>query len=100
MWLSSDRIPMVFWVAVIPAFGSFALIILMVDDAPATQGKRALRAPLSRAELARLPPLYWWTAGASAIFTLARFSEAFLALRAQELGLAMMLIPVVLAAMN
>ena len=100
MWLSSDRIPMVFWVAVIPAFGSFALIIFMVDDAPATQGKRALRAPLSRAELARLPPLYWWTVGASAIFTLARFSEAFLVLRAQELGLAMMLIPVVLVVMN
>jgi MFS family permease len=100
MWLSSNRIPMVFWAAVIPAFASFALIIFMVHDAPATDGKKALRAPLSRAELARLPPLYWWTVGVSAVFTLARFSEAFLVLRAQELRLALMLIPVVLVLMN
>lgn len=100
MWLSSNRIPLVFWAAVIPAFASFALIIFMVHDAPATHGKRALRAPLSRAELTRLPPLYWWTVAVSAVFTLARFSEAFLVLRAQELGLAMMLIPVVLVVMN
>jgi MFS family permease len=100
MWLTSNRIPMVFWAAVIPAFASFALILFMVHDAPATDGNKALRAPLSRAELARLPPLYWWTVGVSAVFTLARFSEAFLVLRAQELGLALMLIPVVLVLMN
>lgn len=100
MWLSSNRIPMVFWAAVIPAFASFSLIIFMVHDAPATDGKKALRPPRSRTELKRLPPLYWRTVAVSAVFTLARFSEAFLVLRAQELGLALMLIPVVLVLLN
>jgi MFS family permease len=100
MWLTSNRIPMVFWAAVIPAFASFALIIFLVHDAPGAGDRKTLRAPLSRAELARLPPLYWWTVVVAAIFTLARFSEAFLVLRAQELGLALMLIPVVLVLLN
>ena len=100
MWLSSDRIPLVFWAAVLPAFGSFALIVFMVRDAPATEAGKAVRPPLSRAELARLPPLYWWTVTVSAVFTLARFSEAFLVLRAQQLGLELLLIPVVLVLMN
>jgi MFS family permease len=61
---------------------------------------RRVRTPLSRAELARLPPLYWGVVAIAAVFTLARFSEAFLVLRAQELGLALALIPLVLVVMN
>ncbi|MEP7184213.1 MAG: MFS transporter [Rhodanobacter sp.] len=100
MWLTSNQIPLVFWAAVIPAFASFALIIFLVHDAPGTGDRKSVRPPLSRAELARLPPLYWWTVSVAAIFTLARFSEAFLVLRAQELGLVLMLIPVVLVLLN
>lgn len=100
MWLTSNQIPMVFWAAVIPAFASFALLIFLVHDAPGTASRKTVRPPLSRAELARLPPLYWWTVAVAAIFTLARFSEAFLVLRAQELGLTLMLIPVVLVLLN
>jgi MFS family permease len=55
---------------------------------------------VSRTELARLPPLYWGVVTIAAVFTLARFSEAFLVLRAQELGLGLVLIPLVLVVMN
>ncbi|NDK38887.1 MFS transporter [Pseudoxanthomonas gei] len=100
MWLTSDNLRLVFWAAVVPGFAAFALILFTVHDAPARAGKKRVRSPLSRAELGRLPPLYWWIVGVSAVFTLARFSEAFLVLRAQELGLALMLIPLVLVLLN
>ena len=100
MWLTADDIPLVFWFAVLPAFAAFALVLFGVHDAPGDREMRQVRAPLSRAELARLPPLYWGVVAIAAVFTLARFSEAFLVLRAQELGLALALIPLVLVVMN
>jgi len=100
MWLTADNIPLVFWVAVLPAFAAFGLIVFAVHDAPRDPGAGKARLPLSRAELSRLPPAYWWIVGISAVFTLARFSEAFLVLRAQETGLALTLMPAVLVVLN
>lgn len=99
MALTGGDIRLVFWVAVLPAFGAFALISLAVHDVP-RPGAERVRAPLSRAELGRLPAAYWWVVGISAVFTVARFSEAFLVLRAQELGVALAWIPAVLVVMN
>ena len=98
-WSGGDM-PLVFWVAVLPAFGAFALIVFAVHDVPRPAGAPHVRQPPSRAELGRLPPAYWAVVAVSAVFTLARFSEAFLVLRAQELGLALAWIPAVLVAMN
>jgi MFS family permease len=100
MWLTADNIPLVFWVAVLPAFGAFALILFAVHDAPRPAEAEIVRQPLSRAELSRLPLAYWWIVGIAAVFTLARFSEAFLVLRAQEAGLALTLMPAVLVVLN
>jgi MFS family permease len=100
MAVSANNIQLVFWVAVVPAFGALALIVFAVRDAPGADGACTPRVPLSRAELSRLPPVYWAIVGISAVFTLARFSEAFLVLRAQETGVALMLIPAVLVLMN
>ncbi len=97
-WSGGD-VRLVFWVAVVPAVGAFALIGLAVHDVPHAAPERR-RAPWSRAELARLPAAYWWVVSISAVFTVARFSEAFLVLRAQELGVALMWIPAVLVLMN
>jgi len=96
MWLTADNIPLVFWFAVVPGFAAFALVVFGVRDAPGGRESRRARSPLSRTELARLPPLYWGVVTIAAVFTLARFSEAFLVLRAQELGLGLVLIPLVL----
>ncbi|MBL8436468.1 MAG: MFS transporter [Zoogloea sp.] len=103
MALSDNDFRLVFWVAVLPAFGAFALIALAVHDPQPDAGAaapRRPRSPLSRRELARLPRAYWWVVGIAAVFTLARFSEAFLVLRAQALGLGLMWVPAVLVLMN
>ncbi|MFN3402112.1 MAG: MFS transporter, partial [Ferrovibrio sp.] len=56
--------------------------------------------PIQRSALRRLPSAYWWVVGIGAIFTLARFSEAFLVLRVQAGGLPLALVPLVLIVMN
>ena len=100
MWLSADNFQAVFWFAVIPAFLSFALILFAVREPERPKGLRKVGAPFSLAELKRLGPAYWWVAGVATVFSLARFSEAFLLLRAQALGLPIFLVPMVLVVMN
>jgi MFS family permease len=90
----------VFWIAVIPAFISLAIIIFGVREPDRSPSARFVRSPLSRSELARLDAAYWMVVSVSAIFTLARFSEAFLLLRAQSVGLHLVLVPVVMVVMN
>ncbi len=89
-----------FWVAVIPAFLSLLLIVFAVHEPERPAGLRALRMPVRRAELSRLGAGYWWVVIIAAVFTLARFSEAFLILKAQKVGLSIALVPVVLVLMN
>jgi MFS family permease len=61
---------------------------------------RAVRNPVSLAEIKNLGTAYWWVVAVASVFTLARFSEAFLVLRAQNVGVPIMLTPAVLVAMN
>jgi MFS family permease len=96
----ADNFRYVFWIAVIPAFVSAAIIMVFVREPPARMRARAVRTPLSRAELARLDAGYWLVVAVAAIFTLARFSEAFLLLRARATGLDAALAPVVMVVMN
>jgi MFS family permease len=100
MWLFADDFVSVFWVAVIPAFLAFGLILLAVHEPKRPAGLRKVKMPLSREELARLGPAYWWIVIVAAFFALARFSEAFLILRAQSAGLQLMMVPAVLVVMN
>ncbi len=100
MWLTADHFSAVFWIAVIPGLLSFILILVAVQEPKRAEGLRRIRMPLSRSELARLGATYWWVVAVAAVFTLARFSEAFLVLRAQSIGLPLMLVPVVLVVMN
>ncbi|MCW5750436.1 MAG: MFS transporter [Alphaproteobacteria bacterium] len=100
MWLFADDFGSVFWVAVIPAFLAFGLIVFAVHEPKRQEGLRQVRNPLSRRELALLGTAYWLVVAVAAVFTLARFSEAFLILRAQGAGLPLMLVPAVLVVMN
>jgi len=59
-----------------------------------------VRTPVSPAEIKNLGPAFWWVVAVASVFTLARFSEAFLILRAQSVGLPITLVPIVLVAMN
>ena len=99
MLLWADDFRAVFWVAVIPGAMAVALLVFGLREphrAPA--GKRIN--PIRLANLKRLGRPYWWVVGIGAVFTLARFSEAFLVLRAQQGGIPVALVPLVMVAMN
>ncbi|MFT3857392.1 MAG: MFS transporter [Aquabacterium sp.] len=100
MLLWSNDFRAVFWVAVIPGMLAVALLAFGVQE-PATHASTERRSnPISRANLRRLAASYWWVVAIGAVFTLARFSEAFLVLRAQQAGISMALVPLVMVAMN
>ena len=97
LWANDFR--MVFWVAVIPGVLAVALLLFGVREPQQQQnGKRTN--PIRRENLTRLSAPYWWVVGIGAVFTLARFSEAFLVLRAQQGGIPIALVPLVMVAMN
>jgi MFS family permease len=97
LWANDFR--MVFWVAVIPGLLSVALLLFgLKEPERKSQGQRVN--PITRKNLRRLGRGYWWVAILGALFTLARFSEAFLVLRAQQTGVATALVPLVMVAMN
>ncbi|HMF21710.1 MAG TPA: MFS transporter [Pseudolabrys sp.] len=100
MEMFADNFTIVFWLAVIPAFVSVATIVLGVREPDRPPGLRHVSAPLSRSELARLSGVYWMIVSIASVFTLARFSEAFLLLRAQSVGLPLAIVPLVLVVMN
>jgi MFS family permease len=97
LWANDFRA--VFWVAIVPALLSVAMLLFGVQEPARTDGKAAVN-PIKRENLRRLSGTYWAVVAIAALFTLARFSEAFLILRAQEGGLALALVPMVLIAMN
>ncbi|MFN3280646.1 MAG: MFS transporter [Tabrizicola sp.] len=100
MWAFANDFRSVFWVAVIPAFLALGLILFAVKEPARPEGLRKVRNPLARAELKLLGGTYWAVVAVATVFTLARFSEAFLILRAEEVGLSLMLVPLVLVGMN
>jgi MFS family permease len=89
----------VFWVAVVPGGLAVALLAFGIRETLPAARRPAVN-PLQRASLARLGGSFWWVTGVGAVFTLARFSEAFLVLRAAEVGVPVAWVPLVMVAMN
>jgi MFS family permease len=99
LWLASD-IKAVLWVAVVPAFLSVFLLIFAVREPESSKNAAAPRKHVTLTEAKRLPLRYWLVVALGAVFTLARFSEAFLILRAQDVGLALGYVPAIMIVMN
>lgn len=97
LWANDFRA--VFWVAVIPGMMAVALLFVGIRE-PAHHKDAKKSNPIRRENLKRLSSSYWWVVGIGAIFTLARFSEAFLVLRAQQTGIPIAIVPLVMVAMN
>ena len=97
LWANDFRA--VFWVAVLPGLMAVALLLFGIHE-PEHQQISKGRNPIQWDNLTRLRSVYWWVVGIGAIFTLARFSEAFLVLRAQHGGIPIALVPLVMVAMN
>lgn len=100
MILTVNNFKLVFWIAVIPVFVALALMIFGVHEpekkTQTTDNKKQLRF----SDVHRLPSAYWSVVGVAAVFTLARFSEAFLILKAQAVGLPIALVPMIMVVMN
>jgi MFS family permease len=98
----NDDFRAVFWVAVAPAILSFLLVAFAVREPPSAprEGKTAESISLNRATLRKLGAAFWGVTAAGAALTLARFSEAFLILRADNLKLEIAFAPLVLVTMN
>ncbi len=97
LWANDFRA--VFWVAVIPGLLAVALLMFGLHE-PVKKEAHKPSNPISRENLQRLGAAYWWVVGIGAVFTLARFSEAFLVLRAAQGGVPVALVPLVMVAMN
>ena len=97
LWANDFRA--VFWVALLPGLMAVALLLFGVHEPEHRQTSKGTN-PIRWDNLTRLRTAYWWVVGIGAIFTLARFSEAFLVLRAQHGGIPIALVPLVMVAMN
>jgi MFS family permease len=99
MLLCANDFRAVFWVAVIPGLMAVALLFFGLRE-PARLASSKRSNPIRRENLKRLSGPYWSVVGIGAVFTLARFSEAFLVLRAHQSGVPLALVPLVMVAMN
>ncbi|MBC7659212.1 MAG: MFS transporter [Chitinophagaceae bacterium] len=97
LWKNDFRA--VFWVAVIPGLMAVLLLLFGVKE-PTPEKVHKRTNPIKKANLKRLGSSYWWVVGVGAVFTMARFSEAFLVLRAQQVGIPLALVPLIMVVMN
>lgn len=99
LWFAGDM-QAALWVAVVPAALSVAVLVGLVREPAHSAADGAGVAPWRIAEVRRLPHRFWLVVALGVLFTLARFSEAFLVLRAHEVGLVLAWVPLVLVVMN
>ena len=99
MWAFADNIRTVLWFAVLPGLVSIVLLLTVVPE-PRDAQRRPARLPITRQGMAHLGAAFWGVVAVGALISLARFSEAFLVLRASERGVPLMLIPLVLVVMS
>jgi MFS family permease len=100
MKLSGDNFKLVFWIAVIPAFMAIVVVLFgLKEPARKTFATRPFRLP-RRAELARLAGPFWWAIAIASLLSLARFSHAFLVLKAHHVGIDAAFVPIMLVLMH
>jgi MFS family permease len=90
----------VFWLATIPAFAALGLLVFGVREPELAHGGEPDEPGISLGDVRRLSSRYWWIVAIAAVMTLARFSEAFLVLRAQNVGMTITWIPLVMVVMS
>ena len=98
LW-TSNNIKLVLWVAVIPGFIAVFLLLTAVPE-PSNPNQKPARVPISREGLSQLGKPFWRVVIIGAVISLARFSEAFLILRASNLQVPLTYIPLVLVVMS
>jgi len=100
MAVLSNDIRMVLWFAVLPAVVCMGFLVFGVHEHETNKPNRAARLPIHKAEIKQLPSFYWLVVLIGGLFSLSRFSEAFLTLRGMELGLPIAYTPVIMVLMS
>lgn len=100
MYLLANDFQAVFWIAVIPAFISVGILIFFVKEPDSPQPKGEARSPIQFKALSQVGAPYWWLVIVGGVLALARFSEAFMVLRAENVGLSIALVPLVFVVLN
>ncbi|AMK21583.1 MFS transporter [Sphingobium sp. TKS] len=100
MFALADNMRAIFWIALIPALLSVLLVIFGVGEAERKTQGMAKPPPLRLAELKSFDRGFWMVVAVGVVFTLARFSESFLVLKANGEGLPLAWTPLVLVVMN
>lgn len=99
MRLSGDNFRLVFWIALIPAYLSIIVLLLVVKELPFNHGTMTNSRLISRGDLVALPAAFWWVIAIASLFSLARCSQAFLVLKAHSVGVGATFVPMVLVVM-
>ena len=100
MRLTSDDFRLVFWVAVIPAAVAILVLLVALKEPPRRVALPPPRLRIRRSDLARFPNSFWWAIVIASLLSLARFSNAFLVLKASDIGIDAALVPIMLALMH
>lgn len=100
MALLADDMRRVFWIALIPAVLAVLCVIFGVKEPRDHAQQDLVCPPIAFADLKKLDRSFWTVVAIGVVFALARFSEAFLILKASGEGLPLTFAPAVLVVMN
>ena len=100
MKLSGDDFRLVFWIALIPAYLSIVVLVLTVKELPFNPNESQRWHPIHRSDITALPAAFWWVIAIASLLSLARFSQAFLVLKAYDIGIDAAFVPMVLVVMH
>lgn len=100
MRLSGDDFHLVFWIALIPAYLSIVVLLVAVKELPFNHDESQRGLLIRRGDIIASPAAFWWVIAIASLLALARFSQAFLVLKAYEIGVDAAFVPVVLVVMH
>ena len=100
MKLSGDDFRLVFWIALIPAYLSIVVLLLTVKELPFNPYESQRWHPIHWSDITALPAAFWWVIAIASLLSLARFSQAFLVLKAYDIGIDAAFVPMVLVVMH
>ena len=89
-----------FWIALIPAYLSIVVLFVAVKELPFDHDESQRRLPIRRGDITALPTAFWWVIAIASLLALARFSQAFLVLKAHDIGVDAAFVPMVLVVMH
>ena len=100
MKLSGDDFRLVFWIALVPVYLSIIVLLVAVKELPSNYDSSLPRLSIRRGDITALPAAFWWVISIAGLLSLARFSQAFLVLKANDIGVDAAFVPMVLVVMH